>query len=132
MRLIAALTASLILSACASTAPEPGAGSSAAVIQGVVRTADGSAIPAGAAVKVRLEEQGIMDAPAARIGETEARGEGKAEVGFFLTPDVPALRAASRPGWSVRIEQDGRLIYVNDTSHPYAPGAATITVVPVK
>jgi len=124
---ILAAVLALGLAGCAAVTP-PGQ----TAVTGMVATSDGSAIPVGAQVLVRLEEQGVADAEARQIGLATVDAEGKAQVRFRLLVDIANLAGTTAPGWRVRVQKDGRLLYINDTRHPYEPGkAARIIVVPV-
>lgn len=89
-------------------------------IEGFATLGKGEALPAGAVAIVRLEEHGIADKAAEVLGEARMDVGGyRAPLPFSLTADCASLRAAHMPAFAIRIEKDGRLLYVNDTHHPY-------------
>lgn len=80
------------------------------------------ALPPDAELSVRLEEQGVADASAEFIGEVRFATNGlQVPLGFAIRPDCAKLKAAIAPGFIARIEQGGRLLFINEKSHPYDP-----------
>ena len=80
------------------------------------------ALPPDAELSVRLEEQGVADKPAALIGEVRFATNGlQVPLGFSIRPDCVKLAAAVAPGFTARIEQGGKLLFINDASHPFDP-----------
>jgi uncharacterized lipoprotein YbaY len=124
---LAALAVIAVLAGCATPTP---AGQVA--LSGMVATSDGSAMPVGAQVLIRLEEQAIADTDARQIATATIDADGKGEAKFRLLAPSDDLGKAVSPGWRVRVQKDGRLLFTNDTRHPFEPGrAARIVVVPV-
>lgn len=101
-------------------------------LRGVVRSAASGPLPPGR-LTIRLEEQGIMDAPAKRIAVTTVRSSGRRRsVPFELTVRRGLLTAAVDPGFTVRLERAGRLIAINTSKQRYRGGRdVSLTIEPI-
>jgi uncharacterized lipoprotein YbaY len=98
-------------------------GASDLILTGDITTVANGPVPAGT-IKVRLEEQGVMDVAAKLIAETSVSSDGsEARVPFVLKVSKPDLDKAVDAGFSVRVERDGRLIAINTTKQRYSGGA---------
>lgn len=104
------------------------------IVTGTVWHKADVALPADAILTVRLQEQGIADKAAEQLAIYTAPIKGqKFPLPFKMTASCGALKAASMPGFNVRIELAGKLLFVTDTIHTYQPGKKdhTVEVVPV-
>lgn len=88
-------------------------------LRGVVRSSASGLVPAGT-LRIRLEEQGIMDMPATRIASATVRSSGRRRaVAFEMIVSRNRLNAAVDPGFSVRLERNDRLIAINTSKQRY-------------
>ena len=129
------ITAALMGFSIMAAQSQPAAAAKTCTIKGKVWSKSRVALPPGAVLSVRLEEQGIMDVAAKEIASYSAPAKGKTtRLSFKLAADCKALKSAAMPGFSVRIEQNGQLLFVNDTIHAYNRGAKTqsIEIVAIK
>ncbi|MCX8572467.1 MULTISPECIES: YbaY family lipoprotein [Hyphomicrobiales] len=101
-------------------------------LRGMVRSTASGPMPVGI-LKVRLEEQGIMDKAARRIAETTVRSNGRQRVvPFEMVVPRASLARAYDPGFSVRLERNGRLIAINTTKQRYRGGLeASLQIEPI-
>lgn len=97
-------------------------------LRGAVRYAASGPLPPGK-LTIRLEEQGLMDAPAGRIASATITSEGRRRAVFFEM-QVPraALARAIDPGFSVHLRRHGRLIAINTVKQPYRRGARNVSL----
>ncbi len=102
------------------------------VLSGAVTYAAKGAIPPGR-LTIRLEEQGIMDAPARLIAKTTVISKGdRHSIRFSMRVKRSALRRAVDPGFTVRLERHGRLIATNTTKQGYSGrGKASLQIEPI-
>ena len=102
------------------------------VLSGAVTYAAKGAIPPGR-LTIRLEEQGIMDAPARLIARTTVISKGERHsIRFSMRVKRSALRRAVDPGFTVRLERHGRLIATNTTKQGYSGrGKASLQIEPI-
>lgn len=102
------------------------------VLSGTVTYAAKGAIPPGR-LTIRLEEQGIMDAPARGIAAVTVISKGdRHSIRFSMRVKRSALRRAVDPGFTVRLERHGRLIATNTTKQGYGGrGKASLQIEPI-
>jgi putative lipoprotein len=128
----------LVASACSESGSPPQTGQQMPdnelmrVISGEVMYRERMALPPGAVVKVVLEDQSRMDAPATVLTEYTHNVDGAPPYAFRLVYDPSRIDERSRYGLRARIEHDGELMFTS-TEHidPFAaaPGERiTITV----
>jgi uncharacterized lipoprotein YbaY len=102
-------------------------GDNSLILTGKITNVATGPVPAGT-IKVRLEEQGVMDTAAKLIAETSVSSNGnEASVPFVLKVPKPDLDKAIDAGFTVRVERDGRLIAINTTKHRYS-GGSTVSI----
>ncbi|GAB3103261.1 lipo-like protein [Aestuariicella hydrocarbonica] len=96
------------------------------VISGTVWYRERIALPPGAEVKVYLEDQSKMDAPAQRITEYTHIVDGSGPYKYRLVYNPRAIQEKMRYGLRARIEYDGKLIFTS-TEHidPFASEPGT-------
>ena len=101
-------------------------------LRGTVRYGANGALPPGR-LTIRLEEHGIMDKPARRIATATVRSSGRRRsVPFEMLVPRAALASAHAPGFTVRLERNGRLIAINTTSQPFRRGRdVVLTIEPI-
>jgi len=100
----------------------PSSGRGMIRLRGVVRFAASGPLPTGT-LTIRLEEQGIMDKAARRIAVTTVRSSGRRRtVPFELMVPRASLARAVDPGFTVRLERNGRLIAINTSRQSYRGG----------
>ena len=101
-------------------------------LSGTVTYVAKGAIPPGR-LTIRLEEQGIMDAPARRIAQTTVISRGnRHSIRFSMRVKRSALRRAVDPGFTIRLERDGRLIAINTTKQGYGGrGKVSLQIEPI-
>jgi putative lipoprotein len=103
-----------LLSACAGTGSGPGEAATARVT-GSVTYLQRVALPPTAVVKVQLVDVSRADAPAAVLGEQTFSPGGKQVPFAFEIPYDPAkIEANHSYAVQARIEEDGRLRFIND------------------
>ena len=102
------------------------------VLSGAVTNVANGPVPVGR-LTIRLEEQGIMDAPARRIAETTVVSKGdRHSIRFSMRVKRSALRRAVDPGFTVRLARHGRLIATNTTKQGYSGrGKASLQIEPI-
>jgi putative lipoprotein len=91
------------------------------VISGEVTYRERMALPPGAVVKVTLEDQSRMDAPATVLTDYTHNVDGAPPYSFRLVYDPSAIDERMRYGLRARIEHDGKLMFTS-TEHidPFA------------
>ena len=102
------------------------------VLSGTVTYVAKGAIPPGR-MTIRLEEQGVMDAPARGIAATTVVSKGdRHSIRFSMRVKRSALSRAVDPGFTVRLERHGRLIATNTTKQGYSGrGKASLQIEPI-
>ena len=102
------------------------------VLSGTVTNVTSGPVPVGR-LTIRLEEQGIMDAPARLIARTTAISKGdRHSIRFSMRVKRSALSRAVDPGFTVRLERHGRLIAINTTKQGYSGrGKASLQIEPI-
>ncbi|WLR92991.1 hypothetical protein [Shinella zoogloeoides] len=102
------------------------------VLSGTVTNVASGPVPVGR-LMIRLEEQGIMDVAAERIAETTVVSKGnRHSIRFSMRVKRSALRKAIDPGFTIRLERDGRLIATNTTKQGYSGrGKVSLQIEPI-
>jgi putative lipoprotein len=111
----------LLLAGCAPTqvVPVSTAGAEHGRVTGSVTYRERIALPPTAVVKVRLVDVSRADAPADLLAEQAISAAGKqVPIEFALTFDPARIDAAHTYAVQVRIEDDGRLLFISDMHHP--------------
>ena len=111
----------LALTGCATSNVVPGAagGEEAARVTGSVTYRERIALPPTAVIKVRLADVSRADAPSELLAEQTIAAAGRqVPIPFALAYDQAAIEAAHTYAVQVRIEDDGRLLFISDTHHP--------------
>ena len=86
----------------------------------------------GTKVKVMVEDTSLADAPAVVIGKLVIDDPKKTPIPFTVEYDGDKVKEGHRYTMRVRIEHDGKLKFINDTSIPVITGKPTKDVkVPV-
>lgn len=117
MRLAIAAIA-LVAAGCTTAAPRT------AEITGTVAYRERMALPPGAVVAVRLEDQSRADAPAVTIAQTQVSPITQVPVPFTLSYDPSALKPGMSYGLRADIRApDGELMFVTDTHNAVDPAA---------
>ncbi|MEJ2275978.1 MAG: YbaY family lipoprotein [Woeseiaceae bacterium] len=114
----------LLVSACSETGTPPAANAPQApdnslmrVISGDVLYRERIALPPGAIVKVMLEDQSRMDAPATVLTEYTHKADGPPPYAFRLVINPSAIDERMRYGLrAARIEHEGKLLFTS-TEH---------------
>jgi putative lipoprotein len=118
------LSAAVLLGGCAMTAAVPAGSGSApapvatARVTGTVTYLQRVALPRTAVVKVQLVDVSRADAPASVLGEQAIVAGGKqAPIAFEIAYDPAKIAGNHSYAVQARIEEDGRLRYINDRRH---------------
>lgn len=119
---LAALSSTL-LAGCAATSPPP-SGPSSAAVTGQVVWRERIMLPPQTKVIVRLQDVSLADAPAKVIAEAVIPAQ-TPPVAFSLGYDPAQIPATARIAVSARVEVDGQLRFINDTSIPVVNGGPT-------
>jgi putative lipoprotein len=98
-------------------AGEPGSGN-AQTIDGSIWYRERIALPPGAEIRVLLEDVSRMDVPADVIASTRIQPQGGPPWDFSLAFDPAQLQERGRYVVRVRIEDAGRLLFINTESTP--------------
>lgn len=86
------------------------------------------AVPPDSEITVRLQDVSRMDAPAAVLAERRFRTEGRQPpYPFELTVDAAHIDPRMRYAVSARVERQGQLLFINDTSYPVITQGAGYT-----
>ncbi len=106
------------------------------VISGTITYRQRAALPATAVVTVRLVDVSRADAPSSTIVEQRVDTAGKqVPFSFEFAYDRTKINERNRYAVQAEIRDNGRLIYITDTSYPVitqgSPKNVEITVVPV-
>jgi putative lipoprotein len=111
----------LLLAGCAPTQvmPASAGGVESGRVTGSVTYRERIALPPTAVVRVRLVDVSRADAPAELLAEQTIIAAGKqVPIAFALTYDPTRINAAHTYAVQVRIEDDGRLLFISDMHHP--------------
>jgi len=115
------LLAALLLAGCATMTAVPGAATTAAAarVTGTVAYRERIALPPSAVIKVQLVDVSRADAPAVVIGEQVIDAAGRqVPIPFEIAYDPARIDPRMTYAVQARIEEDGRLLFINDTRHP--------------
>ena len=109
----------LFMAGCSSPgAAPPGGGTATARVTGTVTYLQRIALPPTAVIKVQLVDVSRMDAPAVVLGEQIIQASGKQVPFVFEISYDPARIEANRTyAVQARIEDDGELLFINDTHY---------------
>ena len=115
-KLVSIFIGASLLSACSGMNTATGGGSAAALrVTGTVTYLQRVALPPTAVVKVHLVDVSRADAPAVVLGEQIVLTGGKQVPFAFEIPYDPAkIEANHTYAVQARIEEDGRLRFIND------------------
>ncbi len=108
--------AALLLAGCATSkaVPEAGGGASPRVT-GTVAYRERIALPPSAVIKVQLVDVSRADAPAMVLGEQVIHAGGKqVPFDFSIAYDAAQIEANHSYAVQARIEDGGRLLFIND------------------
>ena len=92
-------------------------------ISGTITNVANGPVPVGT-ISIRLEEQGVMDVAARKIAEVEVDSDGsRHSVPFTMKVRKSAVDTTIDPGFTIRLERDGRLTATNTTKQSYSGGS---------
>jgi putative lipoprotein len=97
----------LMLTSCAQSA----------VVKGTINTQNQVELPAGAIVNVQLQDTSRADAPAIVIGEQVIQNPEQFPISFEVEYDPAQIDERHVYSMRVRIEVEGKLIFINTTAH---------------
>lgn len=128
---LAAAGGALLLLACTSvTGPSQSTPQALQPVRvtGTITWRERMAVPPDAEVIVRLQDVSRMDAPAVVLAEQRFKTGGRQPpYPFELTVDASRIEARMRYTVSARVEHQGRLLFINDTSYPVLTQGADYT-----
>jgi putative lipoprotein len=119
-----ALLALTLLAGCAGASSAPPTGPSSAAVTGQVVWRERIMLPPQTKVIVRLQDVSLADAPAKVLAEAVIPAQ-TPPVAFSLGYDPSQVSPSARVTVSARVEVDGRLRFINDTSIPVINGGPT-------
>jgi len=90
---------------------------SPAVVKGTIRAPEPAELPAGATVNVQLQNTSRADAPAIVLGEQIIQNPAQFPIPFEVTYEPKQIDERNVYSMRVRIEAEGRLIFINTTAH---------------
>ncbi|MBB5018732.1 putative lipoprotein [Chitinivorax tropicus] len=91
-------------------------------LKGEVVSPEQVVLPPNAKILVRLDDVSLMDAPAVTIAQQTIDTKGKSlPTPFALKYAKKKLQARNQYALTARIEVDGKLLFINTTSHPVDP-----------
>ena len=97
-------------------------------VTGTITWRERIAVPPDADVIVRLQDVSRMDAPAAVLAEQRFKTEGRQPpYPFELTVDASRIDPRMRYTVAARVERNGALVFINDTSYPVITQGADYT-----
>jgi putative lipoprotein len=88
-----------------------------ATVKGTVNTQEQVELPSGAVVNVQLQDTSRADAPAVVLGEQVIQNTVQFPVPFEIAYDPTQIDEQHVYSMRVRIEVEGKLIFINTTSH---------------
>lgn len=96
-------------------------------VRGTITWRERIALPPDAEIIVRLQDVSRTDAPATVLAEQRIRADGhQPPFTFALEVDASRLDARMRCTVSARVEQAGRLLFINDTAYPVLTQGASM------
>ena len=112
---ISTLVAVFLVAGCAGMSAAPAGGGAGARVTGTVTYLQRIALPPGAVVKVQLADVSRAGAPAVVLGEQFIAAGGRQPPFAFEIPYDPAkIDARFTYAVQARIENDGKLLFIND------------------
>ena len=119
---LAALASALLLAACASTVgPSKSTPETMQPVRvtGTITWRERIAVPPDAEIMVRLQDVSRMDAPAIVLAEQRFKvGDRQPPYPFDLVVDAARIDPRMRYTVAARLERQGQLMFINDTSYP--------------
>ncbi|MCT0218611.1 YbaY family lipoprotein [Synechococcus sp. CS-1329] len=103
----------------------PWASAQAGVIEGTASYRERIALPAGASLKVELQDVSRADAAAEVLARTVVSPAGQVPLPFALTYDDAAIRPGRRYTVRATIHHQGRLLFTTDQMVPVLTGAGS-------
>jgi len=88
-----------------------------AIVKGTINTQDQAELPAGAIVNVQLQDTSRADAPAIVLGEQVIQDPEQFPIPFEIEYDPAQIDERNVYSMRVRIEVEGKLIFINTTAH---------------
>jgi putative lipoprotein len=86
-------------------------------VKGTIKTQELAELPAGAMVNVQLQDTSRADAPAIVLGEQVIQNPEQFPIPFEITYDPAQIDERKVYSMRVRIEVEGKLIFINTTAH---------------
>lgn len=128
---LAAIGSALLLVACASVVG-PSQSTPQALqpvrVTGTITWRERMAVPPDAEVVVRLQDVSRMDAPAVVLAEQRFRTQGRQPpYAFEFTVEAARIDPRMRYTVAARLERQGTLMFINDTSYPVITQGAGYT-----
>jgi putative lipoprotein len=120
-RPLSLLSLLFLLAGCASAqvAPATAGGGASGLVTGSVTYRERMALPPTAVITIRLADVSRADAPAEWLAEQAIVAvDTRVPVTFALAYDPARIDAAHSYAVQVRIEDDGRLLFISDTHYP--------------
>lgn len=110
------LLMTLLLGACATPGVVPsGGGAGTARVTGTIALRDSTTLPPSAIVSVQLVDVSRADAPAILLGEQAIAARGRElPIAFEIAYDPSKIEASHVYAVQARIEDDGKLRFIND------------------
>ena len=87
------------------------------VVKGTIKTQNQLELPAGAIVNVQLQDTSRADAPAIVLGEQVIQNPEQFPIFFEIEYDPANIDERNVYSMRVRIEVEGKLIFINTTAH---------------
>jgi len=112
--------AALLLAGCSamSAVPATGGGASMARVTGTVTVRERIALSPNAVIKLQLADVSRADAPAIVLGEQSITAGGRqVPFAFEIAYDPATIDPRFSYAISARIEDGGKLLFINDTRH---------------
>ena len=109
---VAVFISLLMLTSCAQPA----------VVKGTINTQTQAELPAGAIVNVQLQDTSRADAPAVVLGEQVIQNPEQFPISFEIEYDPAKIDERNVYSMRVRIEVEGKLIFINTTAQHVITG----------
>ena len=126
----------LAVAACAAPAPAPKSVKPLANLSGTVTYREPITLSPDTVVTVQLADVSKQDVPAKVLAEQIISNPGQSPIPFDLSYDPDAIVPSHSYAVQVRIEWEGKLLFVNDTHHCAitrgCPTKLNVAVVPVR
>ena len=88
-----------------------------ATVKGTINTQSQVELPAGSIVNVQLQDTSRADAPAIILGEQVIQNPERFPISFEIEYDPDIIDERNVYSMRARIEVDGKLVFINTTSH---------------